>query len=199
MPKRRRSSLPPSEVVSSSDETMSGGETDPSSSSPSTRAHHGTPEPADHHPRHNDRSSPRTRSPRRQPVRRLGPPRPRPPNSDRQMTMLDIDWEVRQLERFRRQQPESFGRRRAAAWSESVPARASGDYSRHSTLARARLLEELTSLEEHNRLSAIDRFRERQRSSRRQARAVELLAYDDARTMFAHLQHTDHHANATYN
>ena len=113
--------------------------------------------------------------------------------------MLDIDWEVRQLERFRRQQPESFGRRRAAVRSESVPARASGGYSRNSTLARARLLEDLTSLEEHNRLSAIDRLRERQRSSRRRARAVELLAYDDARTMFAHLEHTDHYTNITSN
>jgi hypothetical protein len=172
--KRRRPDPSPPEVVSSSEQTISSGEdTDSSPSPPPTQAPRGTPERSDHHARRNDRSSPR-----RQPVDRVGPPRPRPSNSGRQMTRLDVDWEVRQLERFRRQQPESFGRGRAAVRPEPPPARASTGYSRSTTLARARRLEELTSMGEHSRIEAIRGLRERGR----QARAATFLAYDNART-----------------
>lgn len=189
MPKRRRTSdLSPDDLVSSSEETRSSGEeTDSSPSSPSTRAHHGTPEPADHHPRHDDRSSPLTRSPRRQPVRRLGPPRPRPSNSDRQMTMLDIDWEVRRLERFRRQQPESFGRRRAAARSESVPARASAGHSRRRRLAEddsfIEEFREFRRLQNDLRLLGLRRLRPENREREYRAAMAARLTYDNARIM----------------
>jgi len=177
MTKKRRRPEPSPEVTSSSEQTLSSGEeTDSSPSPPASRAPRGTPERANHHARRNDRSPPR-----RQPVDRVGPPRPRPSNSGRQMTRLDVDWEVRQLERARRQQPEVFGRRRATARLEMPPARASTGYSRSTTLARARRLEELTSMGEHSRVEAIHGLRERGR----QARAAAFLAYDNARTMVA--------------
>jgi len=176
MPKRQRKPPPsPDEVVSSSEATMSSG--DETDSPPHPPAPRGTPEPADHNARHNERNSPQTQSPRRQPVERLGPPRPRPSNSGRQMTRLDVDWEVRQLERARRQQPESFGRRRAAARRESEPARPSAGHSRRTALDR--VLDHRASIQENNMRLRLLRLRERREQ---QARAAMLLAYDNART-----------------
>lgn len=178
MPKGRKKPSPsPGEVVSSSEATMSSSEeTDSSPSPPPPPTPRGTPERADHHARRNERNPPHAQSPRRQPVDRLGPPRPRPSNSGRQMFRLDVDREVRQLERARRQQPESFGRRRPAARRGSAPARASIGHSRRASLER--LLAQLRSFEEEERRERIHRIRERQ------ARAARLLASDDnARTI----------------
>jgi hypothetical protein len=178
MPKKRKRSDPsPDEVVSSSEETMSSGEeTDSAPSPPPPRAPKGTPGRTGHDARRNAHCEGSSR----QPFTLSAPQRPRPSNSERQMTRLDVNWEVRQLERARRQQPESFGRMRPAVRRSSVPAQPSTGYSRRNTLARARLLEELTNSEEHDRLEAI---RRRLRESRRpQARAEWLLAYDNART-----------------
>lgn len=177
MPERQRKPPPfPDEVVSSSEATMSS--SDETDSPPHPPAPRGTPEPTDHNVGRNERNPPQTQSPRRQPVERLGPTRPRPSNSGRQMMRLDVDWEVRQLERARRQQPESFGRRRAAARRESEPAQPSAGHSRRTALDR--VLERRASIEENNMRLRLLRLRERRE---RQGRAAMLLAYDNARTM----------------
>ena len=156
-------------------------ETDSSPSPPAPPAPRGTPERADHHARRNERNLPQTQSPRRGNVFRLGPPRPRPSNSDRQMTRLDVDWEVRQLERARRQQPESFGRRRAAARRESATARPSAGHSRRTSLDR--LLGQLGSFQEVQELSRLAGIRQIRERRERQRVAARALAWNNARTM----------------
>lgn len=143
--KRKRSDPSPDEVVSSSEETIfSGEETDSSPSPPPRRAPKGTPRRTGHSGRRNAISE----GPGRQRFLLTDPPRPRPSNSERQMTRLDVDWEVRQLERARRQQPESFGRRRAAVRRLSAPARASDEHSRRIGLDQASLLDEAARVRE---------------------------------------------------
>jgi len=167
--KRRRPTLSPGEVVSSSEESDSSGEdTDSTPSPPPTQAPRGTPERADHHARRNDRQSPR-----RQPVERLGPPRPVPSNSDRQMRRLDVDWEVRQLERARREQPEAFGRRRASeplpnAWTRAPTRRSRRDPGFYVEFRR---------MQNDPRLEAVRRRPEHRELHTR------VLKYDNARTM----------------
>ncbi|GAB7329454.1 hypothetical protein MBLNU13_g01236t2 [Cladosporium sp. NU13] len=176
MPKRQKKP-PPSlgEVISSSEASMSSsGETDSSPSPPHPPAPCGTPERVDHNARRNERNPSQTQSPRRQNVFRLASPRPRPSNSGRQMMRLDVDREVRQLERARRQQPESFGRRRAAAQPESAPSRPSAGRSRRTTLDR--LLEQRANFENFNRRDRLLQVRVRRE---RQVRAAMLLADDN--------------------
>ena len=107
------------------------------------------------------------------------------------MTRLDVDWEVRQLERARRQQPESFRRRREAVRRLSAPSRASSDHSRRIGLDQDNLLEEAASLQEaarlHNdRILEIVRRRGHGHPQHRELRAraamATYLTYDNART-----------------
>jgi len=168
--KRRRPTLSPGEVVSSSEESDSSGEdTDSTPSPPPTQAPRGTPERADHHARRNDRQSPR-----RQPVERLGPPRPVP--SDRQMRRLDVEWEMRQLERARREQPEAFGRRRASEPVSSAWALSDSHYLRQHREIR-RMQVELRRLQNDPRLDAVRRRPEPRELHTR------VLKDDNARTM----------------
>lgn len=144
-----------------------------------------TPERADHDGR---RNRPGTRTPRRQPVQHLGPPRHTPSNSQRQMTRLDVDWEVRRLERHARQQPEAFGRRpRRRATRRDPPA------SPESSLARSSAsrppgprplptFEQIARVADEQRLQSLRRRQER-RELRARAEVAKALTYDDARTM----------------
>jgi hypothetical protein len=183
MPKKRKRSDPSTdEVVSSSEEIMSSGEeTDSSSSPPPPRAPKGTPGRIGHSGRRNAISE----GPGRQRFLLTSPPRPRPSNSDRQMTRLDVDWEVRQLERARRQQPESFGRRRAAVRRLSAPARASDEHSRRIGLDQASLLEEASTLHNERILEIVRRRghgHPQLRELRARAAMATYLTYDNART-----------------
>lgn len=84
-----------------------------------------------------------------------------------------MDWEVRQLERARREQPEAFGRRRATELLSIARERAPG---RHSMQDRG-YLGAYTRLRNDPRLEAIRRRPEHRELHTR------ALKYDNARTM----------------
>jgi hypothetical protein len=111
------------------------------------------------------------RSVRRQSVEHVGPPR-----SDRQMRMLDVDWEVQRLERVRRFFPSSNPT--LPADNASVP-----DYARET--AAATLERQYPGLLEAIRQSE-QRWRDERhelRERRAHAEVANLLTYHDAGTM----------------
>lgn len=173
MPSERgRSNKSRAETVSSSEDT----ESSPSPPPPPRR----TPERVNNHGTLQDRYRSAGSILRRQHVERLGPPRPRPSNSGRQMTMLDLNREVRQLERARRQQPESFGRMPAAVAPTSAPAHGSASPSRR-TWPIPTLEEAINMVAEQRRVA--HRQRQERRDQRARAEAANILTYENARTM----------------
>jgi hypothetical protein len=157
------------ELDSSSEET----ESSPSPPRPPRQPGH-----TEHRGRRNDHRPTRAPNPHRQPVERLGPPRPGSYHGGRQMTRLDVEWEVRQLERARRQQPESFSRRPASS-SASVAEVASRGFAVPRPIPT---LEEATRLVDEQRLRASQQDRGR-RERRGRAQAAVMLTYNDARTL----------------
>ena len=125
----------------------------------------------------NDRNPGRAPNPRRQPVERLGPPRPVVYNTSRQMTRLDVNREVQLLERARQQQPESFGIRPASALPAEVASQRGFAGPRPIPT-----LEEVTRRVDQQRLR-VSQLNQERREMRGRANVAICLSYEDARNM----------------